>query len=172
MGKKRAKPKLRAANDPEPLVNAFAARHGDYGPAADTGEMRKAMRNNGGSALSRWIKAGLLSEHQQAAIMHCLRLWRLAGTEPRVTANLDRTVFGSPGDGNPDEIQARDDIFRISRDFPGPYWNIFENVCRFDEPAGTAGSRLASISRSQAEGARLVVCMVADMIYMRERLSY
>jgi hypothetical protein len=99
-------------------------------------------------------------------------LWRLIGASGPLVTNLDRTVHGCPGEGNIAEIEARGDLHRIRSGFPNPYWDLFENVCRFDEPAGIAGSRLAGDSRSAANAARLVVAMVADTIYLRERLSY
>jgi len=154
------------------LVNAFAASHGDYEPAAQTGPMRQALVNHGGTPLARWKKAGLLSEPQQAAIDHCIRLWDLTSTSSGLVANLDRTVFGCSGDGNIAEIEARSDLHRIKTGFPLPYWSVFENVCRFDEPAGVAGSKLAEDDVTRRTMARTIVCMVADMIYMRERLSY
>jgi hypothetical protein len=161
-----------AAAAKAPLVGEHAARHGDYAPAAETGEMRRAMLNRGGTAIDRWRRDGLLSDSQQAAILHCQRLWRQIGSSGRLVSRLDRTVFGAPGEGNLAEIEARDDLHRIKSGFPAPYWDLFENVCRFDEPAGPAGLRLASDSRSAAGAARIVVVMVADTIYLRERLSY
>ena len=155
-----------------PAVNMFAARHGDYEPAARTGEMRRAVINRGGTAIDRWRRDGLLSDSQQAAILHCQRLWRLIGSSGRLVTNFDRTVFGGAGEGNLAEIEARDSIHRIRSGFPLAYWDVFENVCRFDEPAGAAGSRLANDSRSAAGAARLVVGLIAETIFMRERLSY
>ena len=163
----------RAADEARaPLVNEYAARHGDYGPAAATGEMRKAVRNRGGTTLDRWQANGLLSDSQLAAILHVQRLWRLIENGPRLVASLDRNVFGCPGEGHLAEIEARDALDRIRRGFPYPYWDVFERVCRWDEPAGTAGSRLANVSRAANEAARLTVCLIADMIHLRERLSY
>jgi len=89
-----------------------------------------------------------------------------------MVTNFDRTIHGRGGEGNTAEIEARDELHRIRSGFPHAYWDLFENVCRFDEPAGTAGSRLAGERRSAASAARLVVAMVADTIYLRERLSY
>lgn len=162
--------------DPAPLapvaiVNPFTAQHGDYDQAGLVGG-RKIMLNRGGTAIDRWKREQLLTETQLAAIHHCQRLWRLIDAGPRLVANLDRTVFGCPGDGNAAEVEARDDIHRIKGGFPRQYYEVFENVCRFDEPAGTAGSRLANDNRSASNAARLVVGMIADMIYLRERLSY
>lgn len=155
-----------------PLVNGHAAQHGDYVPAAQTGEMRRAMRNRGGTALDRWQAAGMMTDSQLAAILHVQRLWKLIEQGPRLVANLDRTVFGCNGDGNLAEIEARDCLDRIRRGFPFPHWDVFERVCRWDEPAGTAGSRLANVSSEGSLAARLTVCLIADLIYMRERLSY
>jgi hypothetical protein len=150
----------------EPLVNPFAAQHGIF-----ERNMRFVI-NRGGTAIDRWKRDGLLSETQQAAILHCQRLWHVIDRGPRLVANLDRTVFGSHGGGHPREVEARDDLHRIKSGFPLQFWDVFENVCRHDEPAGTAGSRLANDSRSASSAARTVVSLIADTIYMRERLSY
>jgi hypothetical protein len=167
----KAKNKPKAVAPIEPLVNKFAARHGDYVQAGEYGDARLAMVNRGGTALTRWIKSGQLTESQQAAILHCQRLWRLAFHLPNVVANLDRVSCGETRD-DPRSIDARIDIKRIEGGFPKPYWYIFENVCRHGEAAGRIGSNLVSDTRSASTHARLVVCMVADMIALRERLSY
>lgn len=148
-----------------PAVDPFIAQHGDYERNG------RHVVNRGGTAIDRWRAAGQLSNTQLAAILHMQRLWGLAWSEPRIVANLDRTVFGSPGDGDMRSVDARIDISRIQKAFPRDFWDVFENVCRHDEPAGVAGSRLANDSRTATTAARLVVCMVADMIAMRERLS-
>ena len=158
-------------DEAEPLVNEFAARHGNYGRDGRAGKSA-IMRNRGGTAVDRWEANGLMSETQLASIAHMQRLWRLVDSGPRLVTNLDQTIFGSAGDGNLAEIEARSDVNRIGSGFPAPYWNVFENVVRFDEPAGTAGSRLSNFSRSSAEAARLIVCLIADTIYLRERLTY
>lgn len=157
----------RAAEDAQaPLVNDFAASHGII-------ERNMGfVVNRGGTAIDRWKREGLLSETQQAAILHCQRLWHVIDRGPRLVANLDRTVFGSHGDGHPREVEARSDLHRIKSGFPLQFWDVFENVCRNDEPAGVAGSRLANDSRSASSAARTVVSLIADTIYMRERLSY
>ncbi len=149
-----------------PLVNPFTMAHGDYE------RNLRFVRNRGGTALERWERDGYLSVSQQAAILHMQRLWTLIDQGSRLVVNLDRTVFGCNGDGNHKEIEARHDVHRIKGVFPYEYWDIFERVCRWDEPAGTAGSRLANFTRTASESARLVVCMVADMIAMNERLSF
>jgi hypothetical protein len=162
--------------DATPLVNAFAAQHGSYerahGIDGQGNINMRPMINRGGTALDRWKAAKLLSETQLAAIAHVDRLWRLVDAGARLTANLDRTIFGCPGDGNMAEIEAGDDLNRIRASFHPTYWDVFENVCRFDEPAGVAGSRLANDDPTRRTMARTIVCLIADHIYMRERLSY
>jgi hypothetical protein len=155
-----------------PLVSPFARQHGDYDENARWGTRSKVTFNRGGSAIDRWKRDEYLSVSQQAAILHMQGLWRLIDQGQRLIVNLDRTVFGCNGDGNHREIEARHDVHRIKNCFPHEYWDIFERVCRWDEPAGTAGSRLANFNRTASESARLVVCMVADMIAMNERLSF
>jgi len=156
-----------AANDhAQPLVNEFAARHGDYDR-----NLTKVV-NRGGTPIARWQTAGLLSDSQNAAIAHCSALWDAISTSGGLVANLNRTVFGSPGDGNLREIEARDDLHRIKGYFPAKYWDTYENVVRFDEPAGYAGSRLTECKNDQVSAARTVVQFVADIISMKERLSY
>lgn len=156
-----------AANDErQPLVNEFAAQHGDYD------RNLRVVINRGGTPVARWKTAGLLSESQLAAIDHCIGLWDAIGTSGGLVANLDRTVFGSPGEGNIREIEARDDLHRIKGYFPTKYWDTYENVVRFDEPAGFAGSRLTECKNDAVAAARTVVQFVADIISMKERLSY
>jgi hypothetical protein len=167
-GRKRGRPKKAVA---EPLVNPFAAAHGDYARDGRAGRS-PAMRNRGGSSLDRWEAKDLLSETQLAAIAHMQRLWRLVDAGQRTTTNWNQTIFGTGGEGHFLEVQARADLHRIREGFPPAYWDVFENVVRFDEPAGTAGSRLSSVRRSGVEAARLIVSLIADTIYMRERLTY
>ena len=70
------------------------------------------------------------------------------------------------------EIEARDDLKRMKGYFPPQHWDVFENVVRFDEPAGVAGSRLERAPSTRETAARLCVQFVADVITMKERLSY
>jgi len=166
--------RARAANEQanEPLVPVEAQRHGDYVPLAETGVSRKAMVNRGGTPIARWDK--LLSDTQKAAIAHCVRLWEAVGSSKGLSANLDRVVFGVSGDGMRQQ-EALDDLHRIKGYFRQPldrYWSCFESVCRDDEPAGVAGSRLERASSQREHAARLCVMFVADVIYTNERLTY
>lgn len=160
------------------LVSSFASAHGDYRQVTtetEEGERAVTRRNVGGTPLARWRVAGMLSPSQDAAIMHCLRLWRLTGQEARVTASYGERMSGGESVNElraVTEIEARDDLKRITGYIPRGYWSTFENCVRFDEPAGVVGSRLGYGDRSAKARAHQVVCFVADIISMRERLSY
>lgn len=147
-------------------VNPFAAAHGDYE------RQNSRITNHGGTPIARWIASGMLTRSQQAAILHCITLWQAISSSGKLVANLDRTVFGCPGDGHPMEIEARSDLQRIKGHFPAKWWDVFENVVRFDEPAGVAGSKLTDNKEHQVAVARTTVQFVADVIAMKERLTY
>ena len=156
----------REANDElkMPVVNPFAEQHGAY---------EKNLRfvvNRGGTAIDRWKRAGNITQSQEAAILHCQMLWAKIGSQS-VVVDFNR-VRGQPHGAGYSQHEAFTELARISGAFPFDYWNVFENVCRHDLPAGVAGSRLSNNKRSAIDAARLIVCFIADLISMRERLSY
>lgn len=132
--------------------------------------------NRGGSPLCRWKAAGEISQTQDLAIQHVLRLWDLAGIPlTPVTAGYGERVAGWQGD-EPQRLanarlDAADDLARIQRYVPLAYWQVFENCIRWDEPGGRAGSRLMGWSeRNSGQRTLTVVQLVADVICMNERL--
>lgn len=160
----------------EPIIPAEALKHGSYETRfvthAESNTKAQTVVNRGGDPVSRWENAGKLSDNQMVAIAHCQRLWRLAGLETRVTANYGERI---PGQGSSEraclnEIEARQDLQRFRNQFPGKYFDVFENVCRFGHSAGQAGECLGYGSRSAETRAHMIVCMVADFIFDWERL--
>jgi hypothetical protein len=125
--------------------------------------------NRGGTPVARWKAAKLLSESQVAAIDHCERLWSMLGGKSLV-ADLSK-IPGSGGGSGWAEQEALDDLRRIKGYFPAKWWSVFENVCRFDEAAGFAGSSLTDCRNDQVTAARTTVQFVADIIAMKERLT-
>lgn len=155
---------LAMANSP-PVLNDFARQHGDY-------EYHLARTiNRGGTALERWDREGKISETQKSAIVACQRLWARLGAPSRgLVSDYLRLPRGAETIGT-DAYDASERLAAILGSFPPVYRAVFENVCRFDEPAGQIGSRLLDRPlASAADAARLCVCMVADMIALRERL--
>lgn len=152
--------------------------HRDMVPHPDGGN-RVAMVhiNRGGTPLTRWCNPSdpRLTDVQMTAIRTCLRLWEMVGIRQRTTANYGERI---PGGGNEEcraasYLEAKDDLRRIEGYFDGldTYWTVFENVCRWDEPAGVAGSRLGFSTRSAETRAHQIVCFVADIIASKEGLA-
>jgi len=140
-------------------------------PLRDAGRVvtEHTLINRGGTPVARWKAAKLLSDSQVAAIDHCETLWSRLGGKALV---MDLARIPGAGQGNGwAEQEALDDLKRIKGYVPAKYWSIFESVCRFDEPAGVAGSSLASNHRSSIDAARTVVGFVADIVAMKERLA-
>jgi hypothetical protein len=147
-----------------PLVNPFAEQHGDYA------RNLRFVVNRGGTAIDRWKRDKSLSDSQLAGILHCQHLWAKLGSQS-VVVDFNR-VRGQPHGAGYSQHEAFTELARISGGFPYQFWSVFENVCRHDLPAGVAGSRLSNNKRSAIDAARLIVCFIADLISMRERLSY
>lgn len=141
--------------------------------------------NHGASPLTRWKASGELTDGHLAAIGYCQRIWALIGLEQRTTASYDERAAAATSEGESGAMilrrcEARDDLARIAGGIvrgeyqhgyiPKPYWEMFENCIRFDEPAGTAGSRLGRSAPSVR--ALTVVQFVADMIVVKEHLQY
>lgn len=131
---------------------------------------RRIVNNH--DPVMRWIAAGRLTEGQQAAIGYVRRLWDLSGLKQALTANYGHVAIGT---GCAErravlEIEAREDLHRCQEYVPRAYWEVFENVCRWGEPAGVAGSSLGFGGREAQTRALTIVCFVADIVAMRERL--
>lgn len=163
----------------ESIVNRFAVANGDYRKEfvthVEDNTKVQTIVNRGGSALDRWYASNKLSQSQIAAIHLCLRLWRLAGRNDRVTANYGERLGGGASAEHRanSEIEAREDLHRIQDYFPGSlrtYWGVFENICRHDMRADLAGSVLSKSGRTADARAHQVVCFVADIVAMKEGL--
>jgi hypothetical protein len=139
-------------------------------PLRDAGRVvtEHTLINRGGTPVARWKAAKLLPDSQVAAIDHCETLWSRLGGKALV---MDLARIPGAGQGNGwAEQEALHDLKRIKGYVPPKYWNIFENVCRFDMAAGFAGSDLTTCRNDQVSAARTTVQFVADIIAMKERL--
>jgi len=160
----------------DPIVNEFAARQGDYREATVvdlTGElggrrnsMVKVMLNRGGNAVDRWINDRnnrLFDEPQIEAIEHCRRLW--ARIDSKQSVMLGDGIRGAGvGQAEHDALCQLDDYKRRLGGALRPFWEVFENVVRFDMAAGQAGLALSSAGRPAEVAARTTVAFVAGMI--------
>ncbi len=124
------------------------------------------------SPVERWERAGRLTDTQMTAIALVRSLWALTGLKQKTTANYGEVILG----GFDNEwaavrtIQAAKDLARIEEYVPAHWWECFENVCRFDEPAGVAGASLGYGDRNAEIRAHMIVVCVADLIVREERL--
>ncbi len=127
--------------------------------------------NRGGTAVERWIandRNGLFEEGQQRAIRYTQGLWTRA--EGRLRAvDLTRDIVDEHIDGMSQQ-EALDELQRLKDRVPRPFWDVYENVCRFDEEAGVAGAKIASNSRSAVDAAKTTVAFTASLIAQWRRL--
>lgn len=141
---------------------------------ADEGTRVTAWVNRGGTPVMRWFHAKKIDDRQLAVINWCQKLWHIAGTTQRVCgAYGERTQASNTVELNAVRVlEASDDLKRIQGHFAGldAWWQVFENVCRFDMPAGRAGGELGYGNRSAEDRAHTTVCFVADIIATKERM--
>lgn len=180
----RAKTRKIAKREPamprEPLVNSFTAQHGHYvdGTVVDLdgalGGKRmsivKVLLNRGGTAVDRWIAndtRSMFAESEQRAIRYSQNLWVRAEGGLRAV-DLTADVVDAPLGWSQQEALV--ELKRLEARVPRAYWNVYENVCRWDEEAGVAGSKLASNSRSAIDAAKTTVAFTASLIAMWRRL--
>lgn len=143
--------------------------------------------NRNVSPVVAWRAKKMLNESHEAAIAYCNRLWDTLAREPRTTANYGEQTDKSHEAGDCGamilrRMEAQEDLERIygKRDeygvlikngyIPYPWWQIFENCVRHDEPTGFLGSKLYGGTKTARAKAHTTVCMVADVISMHERL--
>lgn len=139
-----------------------------------TGQQTLAYRNTGHDPVSRWLAANKIDHRQKAAIDTVRRLWDIVGIRQRITASYGERVLG----GGCVElhaahiIDAMRDLERIEGYFHGlrQWWAVFENVCRYGEPAGQAGAAVGFAPKSAQTRALTTVQFVADIIAERERI--
>ncbi|WP_165799483.1 hypothetical protein [Sphingomonas oleivorans] len=178
--RRQQKTSQQAAAEPRPLVNPFMAQHGRYEESTVVDldgslggkrmSMVKVLLNRGGTAVERWISSdhnGMFGEPQQRAIRYTQNLWIRAEGGLRAI-DLTADIVDAPLGWSQQEalVDLKDLMARV----PRPYWEVYENVCRFDEPAGTAGSKLANNDRSALAAAKTCVAFTASLIAQWRRL--
>lgn len=142
----------------------------DFVTHAETNTKAMAYRRES-TVLEQWCKNGGIGfeEGARRAIVDCQLLWARMG-EPRLIAHYgERTAKGTSVDRDTPQ-EAADEIHFRRKMFPPAYWSVFEAVVRHNEPAGVAGSRMATNRPQQIMAAKAVVGMVASM--MAARLGY
>ncbi len=156
---------LATATEQSGPINDHARSHGLYDEKFvqhhESGTKTKVTVNRGGTAIFRWMSAGQpFYEAECKAIGHCINLWARAENRPVG----DYSGIPSTGIDGLSQQCALDELHRYKQKLPANIWGVFENVVRFDMPAGTAGSAYARNSRSSVEAAKVATALVAGMI--------
>lgn len=135
----------------------------------DTWTTAKAHRVS--NQLDQWFAEGRpgFEDGARAAINWCQARWEARGIIGRQCANYSPTS-GTGGGNTLRDIEMRDELDEMKALFPPRYWDIFENVCRWGQPAGVAGSDQANNNPQAISAARAIVGMIANMIAMELRL--
>jgi hypothetical protein len=166
-----------AAREAEPLVSPFAEQHGDYAREpmpVTTGELGAARagnvqvtRNRGGSTLQRWINAEQLTQSQIDAIVLYSKAWHTIHSMPRTTANWSLVAFirGQGAERRIVDMIDAEELLKLldNRVFeiaPRYYFDVWQNIILFDQPAGVAGGN----PKTSGDRAKTIVLFIADMI--------
>ncbi len=127
----------------------------------------RTLKNMAGNKVEEWLFIGGpgFDEPQRAAYEHCRALWEKVG-KSRLTANYDQEPRHNSNGAGWTQQEAMTQLAGYQAKIPHPYWDIFENVVRFDSPVGVAGSELATNTPQQIASARTVVGLVLSMVAM------
>lgn len=123
----------------------------------------RTLMNRGGCAVDRWLAekpSVLFHEPEKAAIKYCRGLWaRIDKKGPPDLSGVRASLWMGQS-----EHEALAELSEIKKKFPPRMWNCFENIVRFEMDAPSAGSKLATNTRSASDGAKMCVAFVAGMI--------
>lgn len=154
------------------IIPIEAAQHGEYVDEFihhhETGTKTRTKRNKVSGTLDKWIEEGGIGFDGGAVtfIRDCQAKWEIIGNPP-VTAKYGERIKGGTGDGLTAHVAKQDIEYYQSLLNAPPYWAVFENVVRWNQPAGIAGSDLASNPASRIASAKTVVGMVASVLAMK-----
>ncbi len=175
MSRRRTKKRIEAAIEPRAAINPFTASHGHYrettvvdlaGELGGKKGMATVLRNLYPNIADRWLAEGGpgFEEPQRRAIDHCRSLWVRAATEGRLTANYGQAITGSGRDDDWTQNEALAQLGVFKDRLPAHAWDVFENVVRWDEPAGAAGSKYSNNPHRAIAHAKASVGFVLSMI--------
>lgn len=163
---RKAKPKLQV--DAVPPTDAQIA-NGDFERdfVTQTEDNTKAMtyRRKDSFIVEKWCQEGepLFPEPAKRFIADCVTLWAKVGSR-RLTAAYGERLPVSTNDDGYSQQDALDELAGFRR-LLGPYerhqWGVFENVLRYNLPAGVAGSDYANNPAQSIQSAKLIVSNVA-----------
>jgi hypothetical protein len=123
------------------LVTPEAAANGNYeeGWTEVDGQRAKVVINRGGSTIQRWLNTApddVLGDSERAAIRYCMMLWA------RLDYHSPALVIVDNGRDGHSEHEALAELSALKIRLPVRYWNLFENICRFEQNASTRHDRI------------------------------
>lgn len=144
------------ASAKQPIITPEAAANGNYeeGWTELDGQRARVVINRGGSTIARWMNMPIddvLGDAERAAIRYCQALWA------RLDYKRPPLVVVDCGRDGESEHEALAELSAIKIKLPVRYWNLFENICRFEQNASTRHDRVT-------------VGLVAGMIALWRRL--
>jgi len=126
----------------------------------------KNIRRRNQSLVDKWMEEGGpgFDQPQKRAIEHCRELWHATGSCGKLVANLDWIGGGGGGPEHGwEQAEALTQLAHYRHEFLS-YWNVFEDLVRWDTPATVAGEHLATDNGRRIEKCKQVVGMIASVI--------
>lgn len=169
----KAKRKRREAQLSEILDGPTEAQlaNGDYTREfvtnGDTSTKSMAHRNRDSFVIERWLEDEThFPPGAVQAVRDCQFFWNRLKS-PRIIANYGERIHGGQNDGI-GETEALSELKWMAQDIPDRFWSVFENVARWNEPAGVAGSAWAKNTPQQIQSAKVITGFVACLIAQRK----
>lgn len=168
-----ARQKQETRDRSEPIVPVEAQRHGDYQDEfvtdVDTNTKVQTKRNQVSSIVDKWFREGGVGFDggAKAAVERCVALWELRPVIGHLCATYGPLMPSGGFSGHESHMDLRDELDEFKSWFHPGHWAVYENVVRWGQPAGLAGSSMADNAPQAIASAKAVVGMVASFIAMR-----
>lgn len=169
MAKRRNKPRvIEQLETPTAIQLANDDFDRDFVTHAETNTKAMAYRRRESCIVEKWCKEGGVGFDHGACrvIANCQTLWMRLG-EPRLIAQYGERLPASTHDEGCTQQDALDQLHFYKRSLGAkmqPFWLVFENVVRHNEPAGVAGSSFAKNDAQRIQSAKVITGMVASFI--------
>lgn len=137
----------------------------DFVTHTETNTKAMAYRRRDSCIVEKWCREGGIGfDHgAQRIIANCQLFWMRLG-EPSLIAHYGERLAPSTGGDGWTRQEALDELHRYKKMVPEPYWQVFQNVIRHNEPAGVAGSSFANNDAQRIQSAKVITGMVASFI--------
>lgn len=170
-GRKRKAPAIQPMDLPTPEQLASGDFERDFVTHVDSNTKAMAFRRRDSCIVEKWCREGGpgFDEGAKRVIADCVTLWARLGNPRLIALYGERMPASASGDGMAQQ-EALDQLRHYEHVLGarmGPYWQVFENVVRHNEPAGVAGSRFAKNDPQRIQSAKVITGMVASFIAAR-----